>query len=624
MNVDATTHWWVPVNSSNLRIVFSGELLWNYSRETGELVADHQGETLHPTDALALYGSPFNYSPNNSDPGFLLLEAASLSKCSMSVVDSKLVYYYQPVHLRIGNFQVRMISDESIRRIEAESAIFLEAKTLRRYLNAKFFGKDGRECCVVCKVSPFEEPAPYQQGLPKAECTPIIPDLQSKLVEYDALKGFLYGWFVGRHGELDLGSRQLESLLIEVRNKLTGMRTEFEIEHVRNEAKAQAISDLLELAEQMAAGHAASETVKTVLLSCRSRFSEILRLQKLQEAEWPRVVRKMEENAAAADPTGEARSKNNQIMRDQLTLLKQCVEEFKEKRENIEKKYKNIRRPRKGTPDYSQKQELKNALEAAKYEVQDAIMKRSQVYKDSKRCEGGAHQRSSTGMVSEHATAVEGLFVRVNNALASAARAVSSQGRVISVEPIVPPLHFSKSGTATTAPQEECVPMEISDDRLHDLEKKLLAVLLQAIVAARQMDTNGRSALIDVVGSLSAEDWISTEGRATCDSIIAYLTGASLEVQFSRENRVLANLMAVAIRDSSPDDLRRLIRKKGVSLPELGFGLQGALLGFQMLPKTFTDDWYAENNRVAAEQLDTFLWSVVMPEVFGEYAPTIR
>jgi hypothetical protein len=605
--------YWVPITVSSLRAIFSQELVWWNSGGANGLLADHQGISLHPANGLALYAAPPSFCPSASEPALLLVDAAYLASRALVDISESLSFYHMPLFLRLGNFQLRVPSEEAKRRIEAECAILLEAKGVRRYIEASFNREGKAYPVVMVAADQFSSTRTTLTALPPQPRGPAPPDMAKPYIQYDTLKGFLYGWAIGQQASACPEDRELVELLTDIRNKFSGLRTRFEMTRVTNGAQHETVADQLSKARKVVRDHALNERISPLLTAATKRLKEIGRFQALQEQEWPSLLCKMEKEAASTEG---ADSTKIDDLHHELEVLKQEVQVTRAARNSIEEQYKSIKRPRRGTPEHERKAELKAMLEDARMKAREAREGSTAVRKELTQ-QPKEYRPRAGGVASEYAAAANGLFQRVSSGLKNAIDIVEGHSAAPTQDDVHLPLRMQLDN--------EVMPggalATIEDPRLNEGERSQLAAALNYISEAKKAGASGRIVLIDLMDKLRVTESVSDGDRSACDAIASYLSGLSLDVNFSQENRVLANLMALAIRDSSPDDLARLAQKKNLALPEISFGLQGALLGYTGMPKTFTDSWYVSDNLAAAEALDDYLWKHVMPAAFGEYAP---
>lgn len=620
-------HYWIPTTTWNLSDVFATESISPFLFYTKRLfgsksnqIADDKGNLIEANNSIILYPNNFSFTPSIGKPVFILINSNSLDKNFIEIDDNGIAYYRKTIYLRRGNFQVRFLNEDDKNIFLATLSINLETKTLKKY-NVEFsFSANKQNILHIHSPSNI-----FNFNIDTSLCEIASEEQRYFDKAFNQIKGLIYGLVCSTIGKKTSVQITLEKSLQNLKGKISGFRTRLELSEVFN---SEMITPLVENVNEVGKTFSIvfPEASSTIFQSINQRLIEIGNLQILRLS----TLTTQRQKFVSIDKSVIQELKDTlQVLQDDDFKLKLQEEKLWEQRKKLDTEYKLIKRPKKNSAEYEQKNLLKEKITELKEAIEKIKEERSLGKIEIQKYKLELADYSEFGRT-QYDSNIEEQFYKIsgyiNDLIFSTNEKIihsqQSQRRYPDLSLIKFDIHSltnafnrDKANDLVISLQSEL--FEFTSDEEKFLFKEILeVVLLETNFSTEVSETTITNISEKVFTNFSESNFSITEiGKeilSHLQNLSAYRINKEVNYTFPNSIPVLQNFITFIIKPYNNDELKNFAYSKEVKDIHFAFSIWAAYIGFANLPKTFTDIVLESGDDQLMEYIDDYLFDTYL------------
>jgi hypothetical protein len=622
-------HYWIPTTTWNLSDVFATESISPFLFYTRRLfgsksnqIADDKGKLIEANNSIILYPKIFSFTPSIGKPAFILVNCNSLDSNFLEVDNNEIAYYRKTIYFKRGNFQVRFQNEEDKNIFLATLSINLETKTLKKY-NVEFNFSSNKQ-----NILHIHSPSDIFNFNPDTKLSEIANEEQLYFDKtFNQIKGLIYGLVCSTIGKKTSVQITLEKNLQNLKNKISGFRTRLELSELFNsEMISSLINNVKEVEEIFSVVF--PETSSAVFQSINQRLSEIGTLQTLRLA----TLTTQRQKFAAIDKSVIQKLKDSlQVLQDDDFKLKSKEEKLWEQRRIFDAEYKSIKRPKKNSTEYEQKNSLKEKITELKEAIQKMKDERRSGKTEIQKYKSELAEYSEFGRT-QYDSNIEEQFYKISGYIndlifSTNDKIIQSQQSQkkypdlsqikFDIQSLINTFNGNKHNDFVISLQSELFDFA-SEEEKYLFKEILEVILLEANFSTEVSETSITNIAENVFRNFSESKFSVTEiGKeilSHLQNLASYRTNKEMNYTFPNSIPVLQNFISFIIKPYNNDELKNFAYSKEVKDIHFGFSMWAGYIGFANLPKTFTDIVLESGDDQLIEYIDDYLFDTYLNE----------
>ena len=606
--MNKSKYYWIPIKLWNLNEVFTTESLSPISfykeREFGNPISINS-DKIEDENNLILFSGQVK-----SDV-LIKVSSSLLHKSSLKEINGncktgvKSFEYSKTIYLKKDLIQVCFCSQGVLDGFLNNTLMLLEVKTVNKY-KSNFIVQEG--------INRIQQKTVYQAML-YSERDEIQPFFDKAV---NQIKGLVYGYVIGLIGVVDETEQSLISSLTKLKNLITSTHTDIVLSESYTDRWVVSIRKII---NDCADAYFSNFRQKTDVFEML-----ILRLKEIDKLNKMRCDELIKQKGLDFKHNYNNKSKRLELLKNDLIgfecdcnvihLREELNQIKKEEKARGEAKGKSREYYKKGSVEFTRKQELKDRINKFNNNVQYSELrdKIKRLENDLREYQFGFTNFDSS--ISEQFSRIEeylhGIIKQTLNHFLMIKKKDNKYPEIlfkVDVEKLTQSYQRNKIGYVSFSigfPKS-------SFSFLKESELDLVNIILNSILCHPQgrLGNYSEKTVLDILISIGKELPDDVVAKQTLRDYYKFRKGESVDYMFP-DNNVLASLLIFIMKLNGPDQITKMLIKRNIHHKELALMFYGAFVGFANMPKTFTNVIFDSGNQKLFDLIDEFLFDEII------------